>query len=199
MQLQMEVCGLNECDFLETRFKEYDSFDAYIADGNYHTTADGKPKGVIMYFSDQGNAVYEYSPWNVTKDEYERWENEMNLKHSNLTWISNSYWFLDEVSCVLVLRNKLWFATAESQLRDLWTSVCTDRKNGYDHRAPRRKPKKDTQSPVLAPIGCIIDTQALGGAPCPAPEAAPLADITQHSDNAVISIKTECLDDASFT
>ena len=194
MQLQMEVCGLNECDFLETRFKEYDCFDAYLADGTFQATADGRPKGVIMYFSDQGSAVYEYSPWNASKDEYDKWENEMNRKHEALTWISNSYWYLDEVSCVLVLRNKLWFAAAEPQLRDLWASVCTDRKNGYDHRAPRRKPKVETTSPVIAPMGCIIDTQSLDGIPRSA--SAPIVEAPPPSSNAIISVKTECLEDA---
>lgn len=194
MQLQMEVCGLNECDFLETRFREYDGFEAYLADGTYQTTADGKPKGVIMYFSDQGNAVYEYSPWNATKDEHERWECEMNQKHAGLPWISNSYWFLDELSCVLVLRNKLWFAAAEPQLKDLWKSVITDRKNGYDHRAPRRKPKVDKLSPVLAPIGCIIDTQTLDGVPRSSPAHGPT--LEPSPNNAIISIETECLEDA---
>ena len=30
MQLQMEVCDLEECDFLETRFKEYDNEQAFL-------------------------------------------------------------------------------------------------------------------------------------------------------------------------
>ena len=30
MQIQMEVCELNRCDFLETRFIEYDSYDEFI-------------------------------------------------------------------------------------------------------------------------------------------------------------------------
>ena len=30
-QIQMEVCDLDECDFVETRFKEYDSKEDYDA------------------------------------------------------------------------------------------------------------------------------------------------------------------------
>lgn len=196
MQLQMEVCGLNECDFLETRFKEYDGFEAYLADGTYQTTADDKAKGVIMYFSDHGNAVYEYSPWNATKDEHDKWERDMNQKHIGLTWISNSYWFLDEVSCVLVLRNKLWFSAAEPQLKELWKSVCTDRKNGYDHRAPRRKSTVNKPSPLVAPTGCIIDTQALSGPPHPTPTNVTVVEAPHNPGNSVLSVKTECLENA---
>jgi len=31
-QLQMEVCNLNECDFLETKFTEYENYNAYVKD-----------------------------------------------------------------------------------------------------------------------------------------------------------------------
>jgi putative phage-type endonuclease len=45
MQLQMEVWDLNECDFLETKFVEYESYSDYCND-----TTDNL-KGIIMYFS----------------------------------------------------------------------------------------------------------------------------------------------------
>ena len=32
MQLQMEVCNLNECDFLETKFVEYINMEDYLED-----------------------------------------------------------------------------------------------------------------------------------------------------------------------
>ena len=35
MQLQMETCNLNECDFLETVFKEYESKDEFMEDGTF--------------------------------------------------------------------------------------------------------------------------------------------------------------------
>jgi putative phage-type endonuclease len=52
MQLQMETCDLNECDFLETRFKEYETEADFLNDGaGFTTTMKGEWKGVIMYFS----------------------------------------------------------------------------------------------------------------------------------------------------
>ena len=51
MQLQMEVCGLNECDFLETRFKEYEGLEEFLVDGDFQCTIDGRMKGIIMYFT----------------------------------------------------------------------------------------------------------------------------------------------------
>ena len=64
MQSQMEVCGLDECDFLETRFIEYESYLEYKEDfdqfgnkGNNNKNKDkdnsendGKYRGLILYF-----------------------------------------------------------------------------------------------------------------------------------------------------
>ena len=44
MQLQMEVCDLNECDFLETKFVEYSSQEEYLLDD------ETKYKGIILQF-----------------------------------------------------------------------------------------------------------------------------------------------------
>ena len=38
MQLQMEVCDLDECDFLETKFTEYENFKEFCDDGNEEKT-----------------------------------------------------------------------------------------------------------------------------------------------------------------
>ena len=43
MQPQMETCELNECDFLETRFKEYESEEEFLVDGTMRTK-DGKQR-----------------------------------------------------------------------------------------------------------------------------------------------------------
>ena len=42
MQLQMEVCELNECDFLETKFIEYLSYEEFKEDGEFNFSKDNK-------------------------------------------------------------------------------------------------------------------------------------------------------------
>lgn len=154
MQLQMEVCELNECDFLETRFTEYENEKTFRADGNFRETKEGKPKGVVMFFNNGGKPLYEYLPFGSTEDEYEVWEGEMMKKNSHLTWVRNDYWFLDQVSCVLVLRNKLWFKYAETILCALWKTIEHDREHGYEHRAPNRRNKPS--SDLARPLKCMI-------------------------------------------
>lgn len=153
-QIQMEVCDLDECDFVETRFKEYDSREDYDADGTLTQgyTANGNEKGVILWFqtgpalTQQGHVVpptqlYEYAPIGATPYEYDKWEAEMFLKHERLgsIWVRTIYWYLDQYSCVLVRRNRLWFEEAAPVLQRLWETIEKERETGYEHRAPTKR------------------------------------------------------------
>ena len=46
MQLQMEVCGLNHCDFLETKFSVYETKEQFDEDGDFY-----KSKDCLLYTS----------------------------------------------------------------------------------------------------------------------------------------------------
>ena len=48
------------------------------------------------------------------------------------------------MSCVLVLRNKDWFKNNVKQLEKIWAIIKQERITGFEHRAPNRKPKKDS-------------------------------------------------------
>jgi putative phage-type endonuclease len=158
-QIQMEVCDLDECDFVETRFKEYDSEAEYLADigdgGHTGYTARGNEKGIILWFqtgpvlTQQGYVsppiqLYEYVPiGGMTAEEYDTWETAVFAKHESRgnIWVRTIYWYLDEYSCVLIRRNRLWFSEAVRVLQDVWTMIERERETGYEHRAPvKRKP-----------------------------------------------------------
>ena len=49
---------------------------------------------------------------------------------------------MEEVSCVLVLRNRKWFEDNISQLEKIWNIILKERETGYDHRASNRRVKK---------------------------------------------------------
>ena len=164
MQLQMEVCGLSACDFLETRFKEYPDIAAYVADGSsWSYTADGKAKGIMHLFSTSGQPRYEYAPFGCTQEEYVKWEAELMEKCKEETWISVIYWRLEEVSCVVVRRNQLWFSAALPILKSVWNTILEERETGYEHRAPRKKCKPSPPVGSLAgdQIACMIDISKL--------------------------------------
>jgi hypothetical protein len=156
-QIQMEVCDLDECDFVETRFKEYESEEDFLADTPSSSkrgyTAKGNEKGRILWFQtapsltqygtiSQPIQLYEYAPIGQTEEEYAEWEAAVFAKHEHARniWVRTIYWFLDEYSCVLVHRNRLWFSEAVKVLVRVWATIEEERQSGYEHRAPKRKP-----------------------------------------------------------
>jgi len=143
MQMQMEVWCLDECDFLETRFKTYDTEEDFETDGTFQKTKDNKYKGIILQFHDGHEPIYEYPPFQITKKEFEKWSDNCIEKHSSLTWIGYTYWYLDKYSCALVLRNKEWFKEIKPLLENVWDTIVKERVTGYEHRKPKRRVKKE--------------------------------------------------------
>ena len=164
MQLQMSVCGLNECDFLETSFKEYNSYDEFINDGNFNKTKDGKQKGIMLNFLRDQKPIYEYAPLNISESEYKIWEAKKMKQHMDDTWIKNIYYYLHEYSCVLVLQNMSWFNYAKNILSDLWNIVLKERVTGYEHRAPKKRIKtikkcKENDDEDITLTNCMINLE----------------------------------------
>ena len=177
MQLQMEVCDLDECDFLETKFVEYpdcesyrnDSAIAYDLSGNefnsYVTTKNNSYKGTIIYFhTKEGSPYYVYQPLNLyLPKDITSWEEENIEKYQsepyNYTFIKFIYWKAEKISCVLVLRNREWFKNNIGQLEKVWKIIEEERITGYEHRAPNKKHKSDPYKPYVkntSEQGCFL-------------------------------------------
>jgi len=157
MQMQMETCDLDTCDFLETRFKEYDGEEAFYAD------SERDYRGVILYFVERvsiggslqsnengyplvqqysGAPKYVYMPFSVTltKERADAWIEETRTKmRRSWSLYSTLYWYLDEYSCVLVERNRLWFQAARRPIEETWATILKERVSGYEHRAAKKK------------------------------------------------------------
>jgi putative phage-type endonuclease len=163
MQLQMEVCDLDECDFLETKFTEYTNYLSYLFDTsdelyededglefqNTCVSKDNQIKGIIIYFhTAEGHPFYLYKPLDIIHPkEIEEWQ-EKNIDYYHkpeykYVFMKTIYWKLDIISCVLVCRNKQWFKDNISLLQDIWTIIEKERISGFEHRAPNRKQKKE--------------------------------------------------------
>ena len=153
MQLQMEVCELNECDFLETKFIEYLSYDEFEEDGKFNYSNDNKLKGIILVFEDKLEDLYfEYKPLDLNEEEYRLWKDKKikeNIEKGNL--IKEIYWKLEYVSCILVLRNKFWFDKSLPILSNFWDIIEEEKIKGFQHRCPKKRIKEDTK-----PF-CLID------------------------------------------
>ena len=174
MQLQMEVCDLDECDFLETKFIEYPDYQSYRNDSSlatfngeefnsYVTTKDGNYKGIIVHFhKSDGSPHYEYMSLNLwIPDDIANWEDSVVQKYEaepyNYTFLKFIYWKLEKLSCVLVARNKEWFKNNVGQLEKVWKTIEEERITGYEHRAPVKRAKKEQPTkPYVGEGICLL-------------------------------------------
>jgi len=148
MQTQLEVCQLEMCDFVETRFKEYPTFEGYLKDDTV------KYKGIILFFlaknTEFHKSKYVYMPLSIT--DIEEWieKTSEEWRDSHVLYEKN-YWYLDEISCVEVERNAVWFHGAIPLINQQWGVVLKERKEGYIHRAPKSRTtnNKNTNKPDL--------------------------------------------------
>lgn len=160
-QLQMEICNLNECDFLETRFIEYEGEEEFLADGTFTLSKENEQKGIIIHFMKNSGPYYEYMPVNLSQEDAQKWIDKIMEKNAELSWISNIYWRLDQYNCILVLRNKLWFAHAIKEFKKVWDIIIKEKISGYEHRAPKKKAKKPEITETKQADGCMISISDL--------------------------------------
>lgn len=156
MQIQMEVCNLNECDFLETKFTEYSTYDLYKEDNPLY-------KGILLQFKGENGYIYEYCPLgivDITSDEYNIWEDKIMLKNIHNLFIRNIYWKLEKISCVLVLRNKLWFDEIQPLIESFWKKLLYEKETGLYKERIRKKSKMEVEhikNNEGLKKGCLID------------------------------------------
>ena len=154
MQLQMETADLNECDFLETQFAEE-------GDGDCSKSSNALLTGTMIYFMKDGRPHYEYEPIGCNRAQSEAWFNDAMERNQAHMWMKTISWRLEKMSCILVLRNKMWFQHAIRVLDSLWQTIVKERNNpqGYEHRAPkRRSPIAPTSAPSASASASFMQT-----------------------------------------
>jgi putative phage-type endonuclease len=140
MQMQMETCNLDACDFVETQIKEYASADEFWGDAD-------RKRGIVVMFADgDGQTIYRFMPLNIelTRESCDKWLQNIIAECATLqyVWRETQYWYLDIFSCVTVRRNSAWFHAALPEIRKLWGTVLLERESGHHHRAPKKRNAK---------------------------------------------------------
>jgi len=148
-QMQMEVCRLPGCDFVETRFLEYTSANAF------HDDMEHEYKGVILCFIErtgidqlakQAGPTYIYLPLDapISPEDIDEWTAQQKTaqKEKGLVLLETQYWYLAEFSCVYIPRNKQWFSAVIPKIEQIWKTILKERVEGYEHRAPKKKSVK---------------------------------------------------------
>ena len=162
-QIQMETCDLDECDFVETRFKEYDTADTFFSD----TKRDYR--GVILHFIERPLSVfnvdtelsnfpyYVYMPLDVPlyETDINSWINTQKetMNADNRVLFSIKYWYLDEISCVYIPRNQVWFSNAVPRIQEIWDTIIKERIEGYEHRASKKRQVSDRSMSIVSDDG----------------------------------------------
>jgi putative phage-type endonuclease len=137
-QVQMEVCDLDACDFLETSFKEYATIEDFNADGTFQLTSHGKYKGIILHFEINGEFHYEYAPFQCSQEEYNIWEENAMIQYPH--YIKTIYWKLEDEHCTIIPRHKKWFQWALPSIIKFNSIIQEEKKsNVWENRLPKKK------------------------------------------------------------
>jgi hypothetical protein len=137
VQVQMAVCGLKSCDFLETRFVEYSSRADFDEDGTFVLTKSEQPKGIVLCVVKGETTQYLYPPFQCSIEEYEEWEAEQLKEYE---WLSTFYWKLDDVLCTVIEYNDAWFQASLPLYYELWSIIEKERENGaWRERLPKKR------------------------------------------------------------
>ena len=167
MQLQMEVCELDECDFLETKFTEYPDCTSFLCDteneDNLCLSTEKCMKGLMIYFhTKEGKPFYVHKPLDmIHSNDITLWQENIvdyyqGNSEFNYIYMKTHYWKLEKFSCVLVCRNQQWFNDNVKQLEDIWNTITKERVTGYGHREPNRRPKKTDNNVDKPSEGCLL-------------------------------------------
>ena len=140
VQLQLEVCDLEYCDFLECDIRIYSSLREFLNDSpgtepSYKFTKAGKYKGIIYEYYENGNKSpkYKYCSIKLPEEEILTWiENTKKEILSNSRYHSGGckYWWIEEYNETLLKRESEYFSNMEKKLREFWKLVLYYRKNG---------------------------------------------------------------------
>lgn len=151
-QIQMETCDLDLCDFVETKFNEYD-------ETRFYEDSKRDYKGVILHFIEKPSfdenevmifkpamPVYVYKPLSIenNKETIENWIKECKIEwaEKDHALFSVNYWYMEEFSCVLIQRNRPWFQNAVKHIEHTWETILKERVEGYEHRAAKKRVPK---------------------------------------------------------
>lgn len=168
MQGQLECCNLEECDFLQVKICEYDTYDSYINDsnGNIGETKNGYPKGCTFTYRKQNDlkCSYYYPELFKTNEYYLKWieDNKIKIKENNDEFIEAKWWYIERYECTLVKRDRLWWSDVMEEIYNFWEEVKYYKSNDKSElieRVNNKKKRKINNNKVNIQLDkCLIIT-----------------------------------------
>lgn len=156
VQLQLECCDLDECDFWQCEIREYDTRDEFIEDTNpvepFRSIETGFEKGCLIQLipktgmKDVVEGKYDTVIWDTAKFIYppkiemtpyecDIWiakkinELNENYEYNDYCFDKIIYWKLVKSKCVTIHRDKKWFAENLPTFQKMWNYVEFFRKH----------------------------------------------------------------------
>jgi hypothetical protein len=148
-QIQMEVCDLPYCDYIQTSIKE-------ITWKEFEEEQMAEYKGVFLHlqrFEDNMDDIpfykYIYMPFyllhNADPVVYETiihsWMYDVVQESPQYFVVDVIYWKLEEMSCVVIPRNREWFQSVLPRFQEIWKKIedARNEPKGYEKYAPKRR------------------------------------------------------------
>lgn len=160
IQAQLACCDLDFCDFVETRFKEYESEADYLEESD-----EERMRGIILHMvprdSRSNIPLYQYMPLDRVSD-YMVWAEEAKAVVTETHAVYKIiYWYLDDIQMTTITRNQRWFDSVLPKFKEVWETIQRERISGYEHRAPKKRVPTETlvvEPTIVPPLGnvCII-------------------------------------------
>lgn len=128
VQVQLEVCDLQECDFIECAIKIIDKntylgkdVDTLVVYKDKNIVSNKNSKGVIVKFKDIEKPFYPPRKY-VTKKDKIKWAERKCKKYSRFTPVIE-YYDIYEYSLCTIKRSKEWFKKITPMLINTWKKV----------------------------------------------------------------------------
>ena len=140
IQMQLECCNLDVCDFVETRFKEYGSESEVFEEAD--TTLD---RGLILHFIPKDGKsnvpLYKYMPLDISlnRNAMDEWITSCKMELPEHAVYEKIYWYLDDIQMSTIERHTMWFEAALPILKQTWETIEQERISGYEHRAAKKR------------------------------------------------------------
>jgi putative phage-type endonuclease len=127
IQVQLEVCNLRVCDFIEYKIINYSSYENFINDGETELCgANGMEKGIIgvMKKNDNGELLYFYPDIGSSVDkQYEYIKTKRKENEENYEYVGEKFWNVKFHSSVRIKRDKIFFSSIYNMLNDFWKEM----------------------------------------------------------------------------
>ncbi len=165
IQTQLECCDLDDCDFVECKFKRFNSEGACTNDkyseingilGEYYRCTKNCGTATCDCSRDVDNRNYCYPPLGDMNRQKEF------IRNYETSWkfLGFVYWGLQQYSCVRVKRDRAWFNEQLPKIENAWNKVLYYRENP-DKLEELLKKAMDYESEKNKPAvltGCITSS-----------------------------------------